>query len=112
MREYDIKRGHFKNIDGKLEEIMRECFGSVKNNGEFLESSYGALVYIRIKPKGKTALIVDSETDKTADLEIASKTIRAYNDFLFKVTGMTGKQRGKREQEKLKKEAKKAAEGE
>ncbi len=112
MREYDIKRGHFKNIDGRLEEIMKECFGSVKKNGEFLESSYGALVYVRAKLDGKTKLIVDSETDKKADLETASRTIKAYNDFLFRVTGMTAKQRGKREQEKLKREAKKALEEE
>ncbi len=112
MRDYDIKRGHFKNIDGKLEEIMKECFGSVKKNGDFLESSYGALIYVRARLNGKTSITIDSETDKKADLDTATKTIKAYNEFLFRVTGMTAKQRGKREQDKIKKEAKKAAEGE
>lgn len=110
MREYDIKRGHFKGIDGRLEEIMKDIFGSVKKSGEFLETSYGAFTYLRAKLEGKTKLIVDSETDKDADMETATRTIKAYNEFLFRVTGMTAKQRGKKEQEKIKKQARLEAE--
>lgn len=32
---YDVKRGHFKNIEGdQLEELMKEIFGSVEKEDE------------------------------------------------------------------------------
>jgi hypothetical protein len=101
--ELDIKRGHFKNIEGdKLPNLMKEHFGNVKKDGEKLISNFGAMKPITVELKGKKALIVEIVTDKDAGENSAMETIRARNSFLLAATGFTTKERSKRLQKKAK----------
>ncbi len=101
--KYDIKRGHFKNIEGdKLENMMEECFGSVKKEGDRLITSFGAIAHLEIWTEGKTNLWVDIEMDDDVDNKVASETISIWNDFLLKATGFDAKKRRDRAKKKAK----------
>ena len=106
MRDYEIKRGHWKNVEGdKLQKLMEECFGTVHREGEWLVATFGALSEVKAKPEGKDKLWVDSTTDKAAPLEVARQTMQVWNEFLERATGYNTKQRAKRAQEAAKKAA-------
>ncbi|MFO7619025.1 MAG: DUF5611 family protein [Thermoplasmata archaeon] len=97
MNEYDIKRGHFENIDGdKLETLMKDIFGSVKKEGDKLVSGFGAMESIAAWIAGKTTLCVETKMNTKVDDKTASDTIRMYNQFLERATGFTAKERRKR----------------
>jgi hypothetical protein len=103
MREYILKRGHFKNIQGqKLVDIVEESFGNANQMEEKITASYGALVKISVWTDGKS-LFVDTDMNKDVADDVARDTIAAYNKFLEKATGMSAKERAKK--------AKKAASG-
>jgi len=104
MQEYDIKRGHFAKIDGdKLEIMMTEIFGSTsKRDDGFYVTSFGALAELHIKIKDKGALLVETVMDPKVDQSLASETIKKYNQFLERATGLTSKERSKRLQKKAK----------
>lgn len=104
MQEYDIRRGHYKNIEGdKLPELIKEIFGNVNQRDDgFLETSFGALELLSVKPRDKKALIVDTKTSPGVDEMTASDTIRKYNEFLLRATGFSAKERSKRIQKKAK----------
>lgn len=103
MRDYDIKRGHFKNIDGKLEDIAKDIFGETKKKGDKIVTSFGAIKSLEMWFEGKTVFWVDMEMIKDVDDDTAMATQKKYNDLLFRITGFTGKQRLKRLKEKAKK---------
>ena len=97
MRRFEVKRGHYKNIEGdKLEEIMKEVFSDVKIDEGRLIAKFGAMKSISVEPEGKKALLIEIDTDVTADPEKAAETIRARNEFLDRATGFSSKQRAKR----------------
>lgn len=103
MQELDIKRGHFKKIDGKLEGLMDKHFGDVKKDGDRYVSNFGAMRPITIWLKDKATLCVEivTVTDGVDD-ETAMQTIKARNEFLQEATGFTSKERSKRLQKKAK----------
>lgn len=103
MRDYDIKRGHFKNIDGKLEEIVKDIFGTFEKVEGKLVTSYGALVRLECWIEGKTTFWVDTDLEKKVDDETARTTHEKYNDLLLRLTGYNAKQRAKRLKDKAKK---------
>ena len=103
MREYDIKRGHFKNIDGRLEEIVGEIFGQFENVEGKIRTSFGALNSLECWLEGKKILWVDTDLKTTVDDDTAMNTHKKYNDFLFTLTGYNAKQRAKRLKDKAKK---------
>lgn len=106
MRDYELKRGHWKNLEGdKLQKLMEECFGEVRQEGEWLIASFGALKWVKARMEGKDKVWVDSETDRSAPMEVARQTMTVWNDFLERATGYDAKQRGKRAQEAAKKAA-------
>ena len=106
MRDYEIKRGHYKNLEGdKLEKLMETLFGPVHKEGEWLVASFGALTFVKAKLEGKDKLWVDSQTDRNADMGVAQQTMGVWNDFLEAATGYNTKQRAKRAQEAAKKAA-------
>ena len=101
MNEYDIKRGHFDNIEGDgLENLMKELFGNVKKKNEKLSSSFGALDSIAVWLDGKKTLCVDTKMNTDVDDKTATDTIRAYNQFLERATGLNTKERKKRANKK------------
>jgi len=104
MQEYDIRRGHHKNIEGdRLPELVREIFGKVNQMDDgFLETSFGALDMLRIKSQDKKVILVDTKMNPGVDEATAGDTIRKYNEFLQRATGFSAKERSKRIQKKAK----------
>jgi len=93
MRLYDFKRGHKKGLDD-IANIMREIFGEVREENGHLFSSFGALEKIEVWiENGKMAAETES---KKVESNLAQETLRRWNDFLFKVTGYTAKERKKK----------------
>ena len=102
MRSYDMKRGHFKNIEGsKLLDMAAEHFGDAKEEGDRVRVMFGAIQDMQVWTDGK-ALFVDMKMDPSVDNETAGKTIAAYNRFLEKATGFNAKQRAQRAQKEAK----------
>lgn len=103
MAIYDIKRGHYKNIEGEaLGSIIQETFGNCKTDGDFLISTYGALDRLEVRPIDKKTVEVRTIMNKGVDNDTAADTVKHYNEFLFKLTGMTSKERQKKLQKKVK----------
>lgn len=103
MRDYDIKRGHFKNIDGKLEEITEEIFGTFEKVEGKIRTSFGALERLDIWLEGKKLIWVDTDLKTGVDDDTAMNTHRKYNEFLLRTTGFNAKERAKRLKDKAKK---------
>ena len=101
----DIRKGHFKDIEGDgLKRKLEEAFGpGARSDADgHLVVSYGALRSLRVKVLSKTELLVETETCKDATPEVALDTIRRYNSFLESATGFNSKERSKRLQKKAK----------
>jgi len=105
MREYPIKRGHFKNIEGdKFTALIKEHFQEFREKEDgAIETSFGALGSISLALKGKTKLFVETTTKENATDEEMFKTHRVYNEFLHKATGLTTKERAKKIKDSVKK---------
>lgn len=101
---YDVKRGHFENIEGeKLKELMEEKFGEVKEEDEkLIIDNKGAIDHLEVWTEGRTGLWVDLEMDQGVDGEVAANTVSTWNDFLEEATGFTAKKRKKRAKKKAK----------
>ncbi len=93
MRLYEFKRGHRKGIE-EIEEIMREIFGKVESKEGRLISSFKGLSRIEVWLQDKK-LAVETESREVGE-EDAMETLRKWNDFLFRVTGYTSKERKKK----------------
>lgn len=105
MRDYELRRGHWKQIDGEaLLHLMQDIFqdGKPEGNG-FVVENYGAISRLYAEQLGKTHLRVDTVMNAKVSNEDAQKTLRSYNDFLELATGYDAKQRGKRAQAEAKK---------
>lgn len=107
MTEFDIKRGCYSHVEGDgLRSVMEEVFGSARVEGDLVVSSYGAMARIEAKVISKTVLGVSTENvadvSKLSDDDIIDSK-RRLNDFLFKCTGFTAKDRQKRAKDKAKK---------
>ena len=103
MQDLDIKRGHYSLIaDGQLQELMKENFGNVKEDGEWLVSSFKALDPIKVSIKSKKVLCIDINTKQDVADDDAMESIRAKNNFLQAATGFSAKERSKRLQKKAK----------
>ncbi len=93
MRAYSFKRGHQKGID-EIEDIMGKIFGNVKREENKLISSYKGLERIEVWLEGKNMM---AETkSKKVNTEDSMDTIKKWNEFLFRVTGYTAKERKKK----------------
>lgn len=100
MQTFDIRRGHFKNIEGeKLKELVTDVFGEAEDKDERIEASWGALKRLSVWTDGKL-LFVDTEMNPGTDDETARKTIQNYNAFMERATGFNAKQRRNREKKK------------
>lgn len=103
MRHYAIKRGYKENLEKEnLRALVLESFGDCKEDGDKFVASFGALKHISIWTEDKD-LVLDTEMDATVSNEVAMDTIKRYNDFLYKTTGYTSKDRKKRAEKEAKK---------
>ncbi len=101
--KYDIKRGHFKNIEGdKLKEIMERYFGEVEEKDGKLSTKYGAIDHLDIWVEGRTGLWVDIEMNEDVEDDVAMDTISKWNKFLLETTGFNAKKRRDRAKKKAK----------
>jgi hypothetical protein len=100
---FDIKRGHFKNVEGgRLGDLLREAFGNVAETASGVyEATLGPLV-VKAWLKGKEALGFESNQPTQVDDATATAIVRARNTFLEKATGFSAKERAKRAQAAVK----------
>ncbi len=101
---YDVKRGHFENIEGdKLKKLMEEKFGEVKEEEDkLIVEDEGAISRLEVWTEGRTGLWVDLEMSEDVDDEVAAETVSVWNDFLRESTGFTAKKRKERAKKKAK----------
>jgi len=91
MRLYDFKRGHRKSLE-EIAGIMEELFGGVKREGEHLVASFGTLERIEVWLEG-SKMAATTSARREGD---AQKTLKRWNEFLYRVTGYTAKERKKK----------------
>jgi hypothetical protein len=104
MQKYPVSRESQKQLNlhdlsAKIETVFG---GQVKEDGNMLIASFGALKELKVTTDGK-ALMVETLMEPKVSPESQMDTIRRYNQFLELATGFTSKERAKR----LQKEAKK-----
>lgn len=103
MREYEIRRGSAKNLEGDgLRNIAADVFGEAGADGARVSVVFGALEKLVAWTDGRR-LFVDTTMKTDVPDHIATNTIKAYNTFLERATGFTAKERGKRAQAAAKK---------
>ena len=102
MQEYEVRRGHFKHIEGdNLRELMVEIFGNAEESEGKFVCRFGAISKLTAWSENGL-LYIETEMNKDVDDDTAQKTIKAYNQFLEGATGFTSKQRRDRLQKKAK----------
>lgn len=105
MTVQDIKRGHFKNVEGDgLRTLLEDHFGTdveVAEDG-WHYVTYGALAPLGVRILSKSELEISTRASPDVGPETAQETIRRYNRFLEAATGFNSKQRSKRLQAKAK----------
>jgi hypothetical protein len=103
MRDYEIKRGQAKSLEGDgLRKIATGVFGDAGTDGEKITVTFGAIEKMIAWTDGKR-LFVDTAMKTDVPDHVATDTIKAYNRFLEGATGYTAKERGKRAQNAAKK---------
>jgi len=103
MREYELKRGAAKALEGDgLRVIAAEIFAGAGTEGNRIIVTFGAIERMVAWTNGKK-LFVDTTMKSGAPDHVATDTIKAFNTFLEKATGFTAKERGKRAQAAAKK---------
>ena len=103
MKDFDIKRGHFKKIDGgALKDLMVETFEKVEEKDGQLLATWGALDPLTVVIKDKSTLAVDTKMRTDVDDDVATQTISKYNKFMEAATGFTAKERKKRSEKAAK----------
>ena len=103
MREYELKRGFGKTLEGDgLRRIAAETFAQAGTDDGRVVVSFGAIERMVAWTDGKR-LFVDTAMKVGAPDDVATETIKAYNTFLEKATGYTAKERSKKAQAAAKK---------
>jgi hypothetical protein len=104
MQKYPVSRESQKqlNLHDLSAKIESTFGGPVREDGNTLVASFGALKELKVTTDGKV-LMVETLMEPRVPPETQADTIRRYNQFLELATGFTSKERAKR----LQKEAKK-----
>jgi hypothetical protein len=106
MQEYQVKRGHAKDLGGAVETSLIECFGvRPEKVGGSYAISYGALSRMEVRVgEGEKTVTVNTVSRKDADEATILDTNRRFRTFLDQVTGFTSKERVKRAKKALEEE--------
>ncbi|TAJ44854.1 DUF5611 family protein [Methanofollis fontis] len=100
MQEYKIKRGYKTGLEERMIASFTEFFGvePEERDGHHV-ISFGALKRLEVwlGPKGNTVLI-DTESDLSAEDETILDTNRRFRKYLDAVTGYNSKERAKKMQ--------------
>lgn len=106
MRDYELRRGHWKNIEGeKLLHLIQDVFMDGAADGKGYTVSYGAIEKLYAEYLDKTTLRVDTKMTTDVTNEVADDTRRKFFDFLELATGYNSKERQKRMKKTVEKEA-------
>jgi hypothetical protein len=106
MQDFEVKRGHTKDLRATIAGAFRECFGvEPKAEGEKVVIAYGALARMEVWPgTGGKSVVVDTVSRKDASEAEILDTNRRFRTFLKKATGFTGKKRVKRAKKAVEKD--------
>jgi hypothetical protein len=106
MQEYQVKRGHTKDLAGDVEKAFIEGFGvRPEKNGNTYAITYGALSRMEVRiGEGDSAITVATVSKGDADEATILDTNRRFRTFLDRVTGFTSKERVKRAKKAVEKE--------
>lgn len=103
MQKYPVARVALKELN--LASILSKAemvFGTATETDGFVHASFGALKDLKVGVE-KGSLLVETIMDPSVSPEQQAETVRRYNAFLEKTTGLTSKQRAKRLQAEAKK---------
>jgi hypothetical protein len=90
--EYSLKRGFKPDLERIKSVLETEFLTEVRQDGEKLTLSYGALKSIEVWIEGKKlAVVTESEPGVNDDLVL--ETNKRFRNFLERATGYTAKQR-------------------
>ena len=98
MQEFEVKRGHTKDLRATITGAFRECFGvEPRAEEEKAVLTYGALDRLEAWPGagGKTVFVNTVSRKDASEAEILD-TNRRFRTFLEQITGFTAKERVKR----------------
>ncbi|MDD1655447.1 MAG: DUF5611 family protein [Methanomicrobiales archaeon] len=98
MQEFEVKRGHTKDLVATVTGAIRENFGlEPAMEGEKAVIAFGALSRLEAwpGPGGKTVVVNTVSRKDASEAEILD-TNRRFRVFLEKITGFNAKERVKR----------------
>jgi hypothetical protein len=96
VQSYPVRTSHRKNLDLEaIGVIARQHFDSVRVGATEVETSFGALERMTVRPEGR-ALAVELRMNPRVEETVARETIGRYNRFLEEVTGYSAKERARR----------------
>ena len=90
--EYKLKRGFSPDLERIKGVLETEFLSEVRQDGEKLTLSYGALKSIEVWIEGKKLAVVTESESGVSDY-IAMDTNKRFRNFLESATGYTAKQR-------------------
>lgn len=95
VRAYPLKRG-VPSDPQRVGALLQECFGTAPElrDGKY-HIRFGSFARLTCWMEGKE-LMAESEPAPPTSRETIQDTIRRFNDFLFKATGFTSKERAKK----------------
>jgi len=98
MQEYPIKRGLTKDLEARAAAELKSCFGvEPKKTENGYRIAFGALKRLDVIPgAGGKSVIIDTESDVSADDAVIIDTNKKFRKYLDAVTGFSTKERVKR----------------
>nr|WP_319375101.1 DUF5611 family protein [uncultured Methanoregula sp.] len=98
MQEYPIKRGLTKDLETRAAAELKACFGvEPEKTTKGFRVRFGALKRLDVTiGAGSKSVIIDTESDLSANDEIIIDTNKRFRKYLDAVTGFSTKERVKR----------------
>jgi hypothetical protein len=90
--EYKLKRGFSPDLERIKGVLETEFLSEVRQDGDKLNLSYGALKSIEVWIEGKKLAVVTESAPGVSDY-VAMDTNKRFRNFLESATGYTAKQR-------------------
>ena len=90
--EYKLKRGFSPDLERIKGVLEKDFLSEVRQDGEKLTLSYGALKSIEVWIEGKKLAVVTQSEPGVSDY-VAMDTNKRFRNFLESATGYTAKQR-------------------
>lgn len=103
MTEYDIKRGHWKEIEGaKLGKLIEDIIGAKpKKVGKGWQVTWGAMKELNVEMTSKSSLVVTTVSNFDVSEDVAAETNTRFRKFLLSSTAFNSKQRRDRMKKRL-----------